>query len=54
MIQTYGKSGRPVEADGEVAEGGKVGEADAGVAGGALGDTDALGADAGDDGEGEP
>ena len=54
MIQTYGKSGRPVEADGEVAEGGRVGEADSDDGGEGLGDTDALGADAGDDGEGEP
>ena len=52
MIQTYGNSGRPVDADGEVAE---VGEADSDDVGEALGDTDTLGADVegGDEG-GEP
>jgi len=55
MIQRYGNSGRPVDADGDVAEGGKVGEADSDDVGEALGDTDTLGADVdgGDEG-GEP
>jgi hypothetical protein len=53
MIQRYGNSGRPVDADGDVAEGGKVGEADSDDVGEALGDTDTLGADvdAGDEGD---
>ena len=55
MIQTYGSSGKPVEADGEVAEGGKVGEADSDDVGEGLGDTDTLGAAVdGDDDGGEP
>ena len=55
MIQTYGNSGKTVDADGEVAEGGKVGEADSDDVGEGLGDTDTLGADGdGDDGGGEP
>jgi hypothetical protein len=52
MIQTYGNSGRPVDADGEVAE---VGEADSDDVREGLGDTDTLGADGdGDDDGGEP
>ena len=55
MIQTYGNSGRLEDADGDVAGGGKVGEADSDDVGEALGDTDTLGADVegGDEG-GEP
>ena len=45
MIQRYGNSGRLVDADGDVAGGGKVGEADSDDVGEALGDTDTLGAD---------
>ena len=55
MIQTYGNSGRPVDADGNVAEGGKVGEADSDDVGAGLGDTAMLGANVdGDDEGGEP
>ena len=55
MIQTYGNSGRLVDADGDVAGGGKVGEADSDDVREGLADTDTLGADGdGDDGGGEP
>jgi len=54
MIQMYGKSGRPVDADGDVTDGGTVGEGDSDDAGEALGDTDTLGADVDGGADGEP